>query len=258
MISALSRTPRVISALIMREMTTTYGRSPGGYLWVIAEPLGGIVALSLAFSLLVRNPPLGVNFPLFYASGVLMMNMFSDVSNKIGSSIKFSKPLLAYPSVTFSDAIMARFLLNGMTQVVVVYLIMGGIMLLYDTRAVVSYPDAALALAMALALGLGQGSLNCFLSSLYPLYERVWNIATRPLLLISGVFYTFESLPASVQALLIYNPLVHIVGQMRRGFYPDYAADYVNLTYVWMWAGIAGVFGLFLLRRYYRVILYEL
>lgn len=258
MIAALSRTPRVIVALILREMSTTYGRSPGGYLWVVAEPLGGIIALSMAFSLLVRNPPLGVNFPLFYASGVLMMTMFSDLSNKIGSSIRFSKPLLAYPSITFADAILARLLLNGVTQIVVVYLIMGGIMILFDTRAVVDYPAVALALAMAIALGFGQGALNCFLSSLYPIYERVWSIATRPLLLVSGVFYTFESLPQSVQSLLIYNPLVHIVGQMRRGFYPDYAADYVSINYVFMWAAIVGVFGLFFLRRYYRVILYEL
>lgn len=258
MISALTHTPRVIAALVLREMSTTYGRSPGGYLWVVAEPLGGIVMLSMAFSLMVRNPPLGVNFPLFYASGVLMLSMYSDLSNKIGSAIRFSKPLLAYPAVTFADAILARLLLNGVTQVVVVYLIMGGIVLIFDTRAVMNYPAIASAMCMAIFLGVGQGVFNCFVSSLYPIYERVWNIATRPLLLISGVFYTFESLPQSVQAILIYNPLVHIVGQMRRGFYPEYAAEYVSLTYVYMWAGLVGVFGLFFLRRYYRVILYEL
>lgn len=258
MFAALSRTPRVVSALVLREMSTTYGRSPGGYLWVIAEPLGSIAALSIAFSLLVRNPPLGVNFPLFYASGVLMMGMFNDLSQKIGSSIRFSKPLLAYPSVTFADAILARLLLNGMTQVVVVYLIMGGIMTIWDTRAVVDYPSIALAISMALALGAGQGALNCFLSSLYPLYERLWGIATRPLLLVSGVFYTFETLPDSVQAILIWNPLVHVVGMMRTGFYPDYAGDYISVSYVYLWAATTSVFGLFFLRRYYRVILYEL
>lgn len=258
MISALSRTPRVIAALILREMSTTYGRSPGGYLWVIVEPLGGIVMLSLVVSMLARNPPLGVSFPLFYSTGILMLGMFSDVSGKVGSAIGFSKPLLAYPAVTFADALLARFLLNGMTQVVVIYLITGGIILVMDTRAVVDYPEVATAMAMAMALGAGQGALNCFLSSIFPIFGRLWGIATRPLLLVSGVFYTFESLPQSVQAILIYNPLIHIVGQMRRGFYPEYAADYVSLSYVFLWAAITGVFGLFFLQRYYRVILYEL
>lgn len=258
MTPALFRTPRVVTALILREMSTTYGRSPGGYLWTIVEPLGGVIMLSLAFSLMVRNPPLGVSFPLFYATGVLSIGMFNDVSGKVGSTIRFSKPLLAYPAVTFADALLARLLLNGMTQLVVMYLIYGGIMALYDTRAVVDYGHIVTAICMAMTLGIGVGSFNCFLGSIFPLYERLWSIATRPLLLVSGVFYTFDSLPDNVQAILIYNPLVHVIGEMRRGFYPDYAAAYVSINYVMLMGGIAGAFGLFFLRRYYRVILYEL
>ena len=42
---------RVIFALIVRDMNVKFGRSVGGYLWAIAEPLGGIVLLAVAFSL---------------------------------------------------------------------------------------------------------------------------------------------------------------------------------------------------------------
>ncbi|MCX7288621.1 MAG: hypothetical protein NTW20_13985 [Rhodobacterales bacterium] len=67
------RTSRSVVALMLREMSTTYGRSPGGYLWVILEPVGGIALLSLVltFGLRVKSPGLGINFPLFYATGVL-------------------------------------------------------------------------------------------------------------------------------------------------------------------------------------------
>ena len=138
------------------------------------------------------------------------------------------------------------------------YLIFGGIITLYDTRAVLNYSHIATAICMAMTLGIGVGSLNCFLGSIFPLYERLWSIATRPLLLVSCVFYTFDSLPSNVRAILIYNPLVHVIGEMRRGFYPDYAGTYISITYVMLIGGIAGAFGLFFLRRYYRVILYEL
>ena len=33
---------RCVIALMLREMATTYGRSPGGYLWVMLEPIAGI------------------------------------------------------------------------------------------------------------------------------------------------------------------------------------------------------------------------
>jgi hypothetical protein len=47
---------RTITALILREMATTYGRSPGGYLWAVLEPVAGVALLSLVFSLALRNP----------------------------------------------------------------------------------------------------------------------------------------------------------------------------------------------------------
>ena len=43
---------------MLREMGSTYGRSPGGYLWVIAEPIGVIAVLSItARNLLLAGGP---------------------------------------------------------------------------------------------------------------------------------------------------------------------------------------------------------
>ena len=47
---------RVILALMLREMTTRYGKSTGGYIWAFAEPLGMIAILSAVFSMAIRTP----------------------------------------------------------------------------------------------------------------------------------------------------------------------------------------------------------
>ena len=83
----LFATPRIISALILREIGTSYGRSPGGYLWALAEPVLGIALLTVIFSIGFRTPPIGVNFPLFYATGLLPFLMFVDLSNKVAQAI---------------------------------------------------------------------------------------------------------------------------------------------------------------------------
>ncbi|WP_311200115.1 hypothetical protein [Phaeobacter inhibens] len=57
-------TLRTVAALVLREMSTRYGRTPGGYLWGILEPLAAILFLSLGFSLVIRTPSLGTSFPL--------------------------------------------------------------------------------------------------------------------------------------------------------------------------------------------------
>ena len=70
-------------ALVVREMSTRFGRSYGGYIWAIAEPLGGVMLLNLAFSLTVRRPPLGTNFALFYATGIIPFFLFTGVSGAV-------------------------------------------------------------------------------------------------------------------------------------------------------------------------------
>ena len=62
---------RVIAALVLRGMGARNSRSAGGYLWAILEPLGTTLLLALAFSLMLRSPPLGTSFILFYATGIL-------------------------------------------------------------------------------------------------------------------------------------------------------------------------------------------
>ena len=45
---------RVLFAMVVRETGTKFGRSYGGYLWAIAEPLGGILMLTLVASASAR------------------------------------------------------------------------------------------------------------------------------------------------------------------------------------------------------------
>ena len=126
------RITRAIMALMLREMSTTYGRSPGGYIWVILEQLGILLVLSAAFSLLLREPSLGTSFILFYATGFLPFKMYQDISMKTALCIRFSKPLLGYPTITFMDALLARFFLAVLTQVMVSYIILMGILTFED------------------------------------------------------------------------------------------------------------------------------
>lgn len=246
---------RTIVALMLREMSTTYGRSPGGYIWAILEPAGGIAMLSIIFSIGFRSPGLGISFPIFYATGMVPFIFFTGTSQKIASALQFSKPLMAYPRVTFVDAILARFMLNTITQVLVGYVIFSGIILIFETRVMPDLATITQAYALLTLLTLGVGVLNCFLMTRFDLWQRAWGILTRPLFIISCIFFLFESVPQPYRDWLWYNPLVHIVGLMRRGFYPTYDASYVSTNYLITVGLVTLVIGLLLLRRFHRDIL---
>ena len=246
---------RAIMALMLREMSTSYGRSPGGYLWAILEPVAGITLLSLVFAAAFRNPPLGISFPMFYATGMLPFALFNDVHNKVAQSLAYSRPLLAYPTVTYLDALLARFVLNAMTQILVGYLILTACMLLFETRVNPDLPVIVEAYALTALLALGVGTLNCYFFTRFDLMSRLWSILMRPMFIISGVFILFEGIPGAYQDVLWWNPLIHVVGLMRAGFYANYEASYVSGPYVLAVSLGALALGLTLLRRSYRDLL---
>jgi capsular polysaccharide transport system permease protein len=249
------KTARSILALILREMATTYGRSPGGYLWAVLEPVAGTALLTFVFSLAFRAPPIGDSFPLFYATGLLPFMLYLDVSTKVSQAIQFSRPLLFYPTVTYFDAIAARFILNFITQIMVFFLVITGIIIFFDVQAIVDFQSIVFSLLMAGALGLGVGALNCFLISMFPIWVRIWAIFNRPLFVISCIIFVYEAIPEPYRGFLWYNPLVHIIGMMRHAFYPTYDAIYVSSVFVLSISGILFLVAFVFLNRYHRDIL---
>lgn len=249
------RSSRAIMALILREMSTTYGRSPGGYVWAVLEPVGAIAVLSAVFALGFRSPPIGSNFPLYFAAGYLPFALYSELATKIGASLRFSRQLLAYPAVKFTDAILARLALATLTQLLVILLVMTGIEIGFDLNTIIRIGPIFVALLMAIALGVGVGTMNCYLMAVFPVWERIWRIVTRPLFLVSGVIFLFEDMPPILRDILWYNPLVHVTGMMRRGFFGTYEADYVSLPFVFAIAALLTAFGFLLLSRHHRDIL---
>lgn len=248
-------TARVIAALIMREMGTTYGRSPGGYIWAVLEPVAGITLLVAIFSLGFRNPPLGTNFAIFYATGLVPFLMYMSLSTKVAGALQFSRQLLVYPSVTFVDALMARFLLDFITQLLVSYVIISGTLLLYDTQTALDLPGIALAYAMLGVLAFGVGAMNCFLQTMFPVWARVWAVLNRPLLIVSGIIFIPESVPEPYRGYMLLNPIVHVIAQMRRSYYPYYDATYTSVGYVFGFGLVLIAFGLVFLLRYHRDLL---
>ncbi|SIS59528.1 ABC transporter permease [Phaeovulum vinaykumarii] len=247
-------TPRTVVALMLREMATSYGRSPGGYLWAVAEPVAALALISAIFALVLHAPSLGTSFPLFYATGYLPFMMFNEVANKMATAIRFSKPLLAYPAVTYVDALLARLLLVSLTHLMVGYIIFIAILGLFETRAILDHATILRAYLVTALLAAGVGTFNCYLMTAFPAWERIWQIVTRPLFIVSCIFFIFEDVPRVGRDWLWFNPLVHVVGEMRRGFYANYRGDYISLTYVCAVSMVLLLVGLLLLYRHHRAL----
>lgn len=246
------RFARTIFALMLREMATTYGRSAMGYLWAIIEPVAALALLSLVFGAFLRTPALGSNFPLFFASGYLPFHLYMSVSNSAARAVQFSRPLLEFPAVTPLDAIIARFLLNFLTFLMVIAIILTGIIIVYDLHQIMDLKRFFGAIFLAGFFALSIGTFNCYLFLAFPSYVQIWAIANRPMFLMSGIFFLFESVPQPFKDIIWYNPMIHVTGLARTGIFPTYEAEYASVSYV---VGLSLFFllsGLHIMRRYLR------
>ena len=181
--------------------------------------------------------------------------MYSILAAKISSALKYSRPLLAYPRVTWLDAILGRFVLNVLTLLTVSCVVIVAIMVFVDSRTVLDLRYIALGFGLAAILGLAVGIMNCLLIGLFPVWAIVWSVLTRPMFIASGVLFLYEDLPSGAQAILWWNPVLHATGLMRKGFYSTYNGSYISLQYSFGVAMVMIVVGLLFMRSNHQRIL---
>lgn len=240
---------RVVGALLIREMSTRFGSKPGGYVWAIIDPAGHIAFMSLIFMAITHTPALGKSFALFFATGYLAFQFYAAMAGFLNGAIKANRTLLSYPNVAPIDTIVARYILQVGTTSVVSFCVLGVILLTVDQPVYLNWPAIIEAAFAATVLGLGIGIFNNVATLRFPLYEQVFNIINRPMFLISGVFFLPDALPAPIRDIVLLNPLVHVVMLFRKGFYPEYRADMMNMTYLYSFALTILFMGLLLFTR---------
>lgn len=229
---------------------TRYGRSAGGYIWALIEPIAFIVIFSAIFSSIANDPPLGENFPLFFATGVISFSFYREVQDVVSGSFAFNRQLFTYPQVTVFYAVLARFLLQFATLMATTAIIFSGIIYAFDIRIAVDIGLIALGLLSAVLFGFAVGLVNCIAFVVSPTWQRTFNVLNRPLFLISGVFFIPENLPPEIQDLVLINPIAHMISLFRSGFYPTYEPDYISYLYIFGGSLVITAIGLALLLKY--------
>lgn len=217
---------------MVREATTRFGQSFGGYAWSIIEPALTIVILGYIFNSHSGKPPLGTSFALFYATGLISYIVFLEIVTQSGNALVQNKPLLALRPVKPLDTIIARFILSVLSLSAAIVVVLTPVLLYVNETVNISWLPFLGGLAGAALFGLGVGSLNAALFAILPTWRNIWSIVQRPLFLISGAFFLVDGLAPDLQRILFWNPLIHSTSMIREGIYAEYKADWVSPAFL--------------------------
>lgn len=228
---ALAVQTRVVSALILREMRTRFGRTKAGYLWALFNPLAQMAMYSAIFFASGRFAPIGVSNELFVLTGIMPFMAFSNIATRVTQSTAANQVLFAFPGVTPLDAALARAILEVLTFLAIGLVFYMTLWLLDRATAPVAPGYIALSIILVSGLGFGFGLLGMTVMVVLPSWEKIVALLMFPLYFSAGVFFMPETMPEHIGKTLSFNPMMHVISTMRLGFYPDFPTTLLSIRY---------------------------
>lgn len=235
---------RVVYAFILRDMRTRFGRSRLGYFWAIFEPLSGIFALALVFSVIDRGSPINVDILLFFFTGIIPWQLFSRGVSLMSNVIESSAPLLTYPQIKVVDVIIARLILEFSTTMVVSALYLLVLYFFGIFERLENILMSITVLILCISLGAGFGLVGAVIKLYLPSYSSFQALIVRVLFFISGAFFVADTLPTQVREVLWYNPVLHLIEWERSAFFYGFESQFYDPFYPILWILCLGFLGL--------------
>lgn len=205
--------------------------------WVFMEPAGQLIVMMLVFNLIGRTAGYGLSFAFFMMTGIVMLNLWNAGSRNVMGAVLKLENRARLAQVSFVHAASAQTVFSvlvglGYTSIIA-YAI--GVYEHIETRPH-HFEIAAQAFFWCGLLALGFGLLRAVAVKIAPAAHKVYNILTRAMIFITGIFYVPSFMPPQIRDMLWYNPVLHAVELLRLGMYDQYPTTVYSPLYLQFWA----------------------
>jgi capsular polysaccharide transport system permease protein len=210
---------RVIGALMLRELTTRFGRENIGFLWVMAEPLLFAVLVGLLWRVTKGPLEYGVDIVAFVVTGYIPLVLFRSSISRAVMSFTANGSLMYHRQIKILDIILVRFLIEligHMMAYLFIALMLGAFGLFpwpYDMGFLLLgwgyYALFTLAVSLVIAP----------LSEMSEVLEKLMPVTAYLMVPFSGAFFIVSALAPTVADITLYSPPVHGMEMMRYGVF---------------------------------------
>lgn len=247
---------RVIKALMIRELTTRFGRENIGFLWMMVEPLLFAVLVGIVWSVL-RSDEHGVGVVAFVVTGYLPLTLFRHSVSRSVKAFSANGGLLYHRQIKILDFILVRFAIE-VIGTMMAYLFIGLVLFalnLFPAPEHIGYLIAGWLLYCLFTLAL------CLIlapaSELSDALEKFIPVSTYIMIPFSGTFTMMSWLAPNLRDVLYWSPPVNAMEMMRYGVFGDQVTPYYDAT-VPLFVSMALLpIGLTLCRRIRRTLVVE-
>jgi len=221
-ISPLRVQIRVIWALILKEVRFLHRGKALGYIWAIIEPLAQLLGWLIFITVFRQRALIGNSAITFLATGILPIMVFMRTYSGMTMALLLNGRIANYPIVRPNDTIIARFILEAATAVLVMMIIFSILIVTGQSSPPHDPLRAMEAVVLIMALAFGFGFFSAYLTQLSIVLGRVIRALGRVIYFLSGIFFVPDMLPQNLRNIIWYNPLAHGIELFRSAYYPSF------------------------------------
>jgi capsular polysaccharide transport system permease protein len=248
---------RVIVALMIRELTTRFGRENIGFLWVMAEPLLFATLVGTLYKFMIGDTEHGVGVIAFIASGYIPLTVMRNSLSRCVSIFVANGALLYHRQVRILDFVIVRVgieIIGGMMA----YLLIGIILIAVGLFPVPA--DIGLMLAGWCVYMLFVFSVCLVvapLSEMSDVLEKLMPVTVYVAIPLSGTFNMASWLVPAARDVVLWSPFVNGMEMMRSGLFGDAVRPYYDVSIPLTASVVIGAIGLALCRKVRRTLVVE-
>ena len=228
---------RVIWALVLREMTTRYGRENIGFLWIIGEPILFCGGVTIAWTAMRPAHEHGLPMTAIVITGYVPLTMWRHCIARAVKAYESNGSLLFHRQVTPLDIITARTILEVAGTVMAAFIVSAVAVLTGFMEVPVDLGLLLVGLAYQAVFCYASALLIASLSEVSDIVEKAIQVISYLSIPFSGAFIMVDWVPKNFQWVILWSPSVHNVEMIRGGQFGPAAHAIYDLTYdTWMTA----------------------
>lgn len=248
---------RVIKALMIRELTTRFGRENIGFLWVMAEPLLFAGLVGIMWSYLKGPEEHGVSIVAFVATGYIPLTFMRHCLSRCTSIFVANGSLMYHRQIKVLDFVFVRVLIEFIGAMMA-WLFIAFILGLFGLFPMPEHPGHLVAGWFLYAIFIFSTCLVIApLSEMSEFVEKLVPVSTYVAIPVSGTFTMVSWMSPDLKDFMLLSPMVNGMELMRYGTFGNAVHPYYDVWNPIIVSLVLAVFGLIMCRRVRRNLVIE-
>jgi capsular polysaccharide transport system permease protein len=243
----VSKHSRILGALMMREMTTRFGRDGIGFLWLIVEPLAFCVGVMVLWALTKPTYEHGIRVAPFVMTGYMALVMIRHQVGLSATALQANIGLLHHRQVAPLHILLSRNLLEiaGATGAFIVVYV--ALLALGQVDLPSNYLLLYAGWFLLAWMGMGFALLLAGLAMRFEAVERIVPLLTYLLIPLSGVFVMVAWIPYKYQEPYLLVPFPNAIEMIRAAVFGEFVETHYHIGYGLATATLMNILGMLLI-----------